>query len=222
MGAERRPGRLALLGLLLATACASRGPLPVVDPELHAAAQQGDALAMSDALEALIESGAATPADREFAYLAVSNVAGATAAESFARAAVTGRLVQQRGLRGAPLIGEVERWALRSRTLDPGFRNGAATRLLGTLYVIAPGALVKHGDSERGIELLEGLVSEHPEIVENQLRLAEAYIALGDPDPAGPSLCVCIAQRAELRRDDQQLLDQLLGTTGMPACDEAS
>ena len=28
-------------------------------------------------------------------------------------------------------------------TLDPGFRDGAATRLLGTLYVIAPGALAR-------------------------------------------------------------------------------
>ena len=39
----------------------------------------------------------------------MSTAEGATAAESFARAAVTGRLVQQRGLRGAPLLGEVER-----------------------------------------------------------------------------------------------------------------
>src|SRR5262245_26252287 len=112
MDAERWPRRLALLGLLLATACASRGPIPVVDPELQAAAQQGDALATSDALEVLIENGTATPADREFAYTAVSTAKGDTAAESFARAAVTGRLVQQRGLRGAPLIPEVERWAL--------------------------------------------------------------------------------------------------------------
>ena len=61
MVAERWLRRVALPCLLLATACASRATLPVVDPELHAAAQQGDALAISDALEVLIESGAATP-----------------------------------------------------------------------------------------------------------------------------------------------------------------
>lgn len=218
MVAERRLPSRALLGLLIATACASPTPR-VVNPSLSAAAQTRDALAISDALEALIESGSDTPADREFAYEAVSATPGETAADSFARAAVTGRLVQQRGLTGAPLIGEVERFALRSRTLDPDFREGAATRLLGTLYVIAPGALVEHGDSERGLELLEGLVSAHPETLENQLRLAEAYIALGDPDPAAPSLCICIARRSELRRDDQKLLDQLVATAA-PACDE--
>ena len=218
MVAEHRQRSLALLWLLIATACA--GPPPVVNPELMAVAQRSDALATSDALEALIERGADTPADREFAYAAVQKPELDTVAYAFARAAVTGRLVQQRGLSGARQIGEVEFWAQRSRTLDPDFRDGAATRLLGTLYVIAPGSLVEHGDSERGLELLEALVREHPEIVENQLRLAEAYIALGDPDPAGPALCVCLAKRDALRRDDQQLLDQLVATTGRPDCDE--
>ncbi len=219
MAAERRLRFPALLCFLFATAC-THAP-PVVNPELRAATQGGDALEISDALEALIESGAATPADREYAYQVVSAKVVDTAAYAFARAAVTGRLVQQRGLTGARLIDEVEIWALRSRELDPGFRDGAATRLLGTLYVIAPGALVKHGDSEQGLELLEGLVNEHPDIIENQLRLAEAYIALGDPDPAGPALCICLAHRQALRRDDQQLLDQLVATAGMRQCDES-
>jgi hypothetical protein len=185
---------------------------------LTAAAEQFDIMAVSDVLEQLVADGADTPADREFAYQVVSKVDADTAAEAFARAAVTGRLVQLRGLRGAPLIGEVEKWAVSSRGLDPDFRDGAATRLLGTLYVIAPGALLRYGNSERGLELLEGLVSEDPENVENQLRLAEAYIALGDPDPAAPALCASLARRQELRRDDQQLLDQLVATTGTPEC----
>jgi len=216
MVVERRLRAQALLCLALATACAT--PPAIVDPELRAAAEQRDALAVSDALEQRIANGTDTPADREFAYAMVSAIDGDTAAEAFARAAVTGRLVQLRGMRGAPLIGEVEKWAVRSRGLDPKFRDGAATRLLGTLYVIAPGSLVRYGDSERGLELLEGLVREHPEIVENHLRLAEAYIALGDPDPAAPALCVCLAKREALRRDDQQLLDQLLATAGTPEC----
>jgi len=218
MGAERLPGIPALLGLLLATACAT--PPAVVSPELIAVTERRDALLTSDTLEALIERGADMPSDREYAYEAVRKTDLDTAAYAFARAAVTGRLVQQRGLRGARLISEVEYWALRSRTLDPGFRGGAATRLLGTLYVIAPGSFVSYGDSERGLELLEQLVIEHPEVVENQLRLAEAYIALGDPDPAGPALCICLERRETLRRDDQQLLDQLVATIGMPDCDE--
>ena len=76
----------------------------------------------------------------------------------FARADVTGRLVQQRGFLAANLVPDIERAARRSRELDPNFRDGAATRLLGTLYVIAPAAVLEHGDSEQGLELLEGLV----------------------------------------------------------------
>jgi hypothetical protein len=220
MANERLPWSAALLCLLFASACATPPSRLVVSADLAAATKQGDALATSDALEALIERGAEASGDREYAYEMVCQQATDSAAGSFARAAVTGRLVQQRGLTGASLIGEVETFALRSRALDPGFRGGAATRLLGTLYVIAPGAFLAHGDSERGIELLEELVSEHPEVVENQLRLAEAYIALGDPDPAGLPLCVCLAHRDALRRDDQQLLDQLVETTGAPDCDK--
>ena len=87
--------------------------------------------------------------------------------------------------------------------------------------MIAPATFLEHGDSEQGLELLEQLVQEHPDVAENQLRLAEAYIALGDPEPAAPHLCVCLAQRAALRRDDQQLLDQLVATAGTPDCGES-
>lgn len=220
MANERLPWSAALCCLLFATACATAPGRLVVNADLIAAAQRGDALATSDALEVLIERGADAPGDREYAYETVCKQETDTAASAYGRAAVTGRLVQQRGLRGASLIGEVETFALRSRALDPGFRGGAATRLLGTLYVIAPGALLAHGDSEQGIELLEGLAAEYPKVMENQLRLAEAYIALGDPDPAGLPLCICLNHRLELRRDDQRLLDQLVATAGAPDCDK--
>ncbi len=205
-----------MLGLLLLSGCAS--PPAVVNPELLTPAEQGDALATADALEALIERGADTLADREYAYAAVQQGEQDTAAYAFARAAVTGRLVQQRGLPGAKLVGEVEHWALRSRELDPGFRDGAATRLLGTLYVIAPAAFLDRGDSEYGLELLEQLTQERPDMVENQLRLAEAYISLGDPEPATPHLCACLERRDALRRDDRELLARLVATAGVPEC----
>jgi hypothetical protein len=213
MGAERS---LALLLLLvLAAACATPR---AVSPRLQEVATKRDALATSDALEALIADGRDTTADREYAYQAVTASEEDTAAYAFARAAVTGRLVQQRGLLGANLVPDVERWALRSRELDPDFRGGAATRLLGTLYVISPASFLRQGDSEQGIELLEGLVREHPDVVENHLRLAEAYVALGDPGPAAPQLCFCLSRRSALRQDDQQLLDQLIATAGQPSC----
>ena len=209
--------RVAVLGgAWIAVSCATwRG---TVSPALEAAAERRDALAVADALEALIAAGDDTPADREYAYAAVTRDEEATAGYAFARATVTGRLVQQRGLLGASLVGEVEDWALRSRELDPEFRDAAATRLLGTLWVLAPASLLEHGDSERGLELLAALVRDHPDRVENHLRLAEAYIALSDRAPAEPHLCVCLAQRGALRRDEQQLLDQLVTAAGTPRC----
>jgi hypothetical protein len=205
------------MGLLLAPGCATlqRGS---VSPELAAAAERRDALVIADTLEALIERDEDSRADREFAYSAIRISEEDTAAYAFARASVTGRLVQSRGLRGASQVGEVEEWALRSQSLDPDFRNGAATRLLGTLYVIAPATFLKQGDSELGLEMLEELTRKHPDVPENQLRLAEAYIALGDQEPAAPHLCASLAQRETLRRDDQRLLDQLVATAGTPDC----
>ena len=205
----------------------SCGCWPFATGVLHATlsdvARSGDALAISDALETLIAEGKDTPADREFALKTVQSrePPTPTAAYGFARAAISGRVVQTRGLAGAGLVAEVEKWALASRKLDPGFRGGAAARMLGTLYVMAPAGWLEHGDSEQGLELLEGLVKAHPEQLENQLRLAEAYIALGDPGPGTPYLCRCRARRDQLRRDDQQLLDHLFADAGNPACPKA-
>jgi predicted Zn-dependent protease len=168
-----------------------------------------DCLVVSDELEALIEAGADTPAARERAYARVRKSPCDTAAGAFGRAAITGRIVQEKGLLAANLVRDVEFYARRSRELDPSFRDFASTRMLGTLYVLAPAALLKHGDSETGLEILETLTREHPDVPENHLRLAEAYISLGENQSARPHLCQCLAARAGLRRDEQALLAQL-------------
>jgi len=210
------PALLLAALLCLGSACAMRRE--AVHPELSATGERQDALALSDALEALIAVGQDTPADRQYAYDIVRGHEEDSAPAMFARAAVTGRLVQQQGLLAAHLVPEIERCARRSQELDPEFRGGAATRLLGTLYVMAPAVLLQHGDSERGLQLLEGLVQTHPDVLENHLRLAEAYIAFGDPAPAGPHLCRCLAGKAALRPDDQRLLHQLIDSAALPPC----
>jgi hypothetical protein len=216
MAPERARPLLALALLAGLSACASvRAP---VNPALTAADRRDGPIAVYDALEGLIEAGQDTPADREFAYRAVKDDRQDTAEAAFARAAITGRLVQLQALRGAHLVPKLERDALRSRELDPTFRDGAATRLLGTLYVAAPAPFLAYGDSERGLELLEGLTADHPDLLENQLRLAEAYLALGDPEPASGPLCRCAAARNDLRRDERTLLDRLLEQKGTLAC----
>jgi hypothetical protein len=183
----------------------STGVIPL-RPELRQAAAGHDALALSDAVEKLIDERRITPEDREAAYDAVREWPQPTAGYAYARANLVGRLAQIRGMTGALLIAEMEKWARQSVGLNPKFRNSAAKRMLGTLYVLAPASLLKHGDSEKGLELLHEVVEAFPDEPENHLRLAEAYASLGDPEPALESLCFAIANRKRLRPDSQRLL----------------
>ncbi len=207
---------LIALSFLLTSGCAV---LPRrVHSEMDAAALSNDPLAVSDALEALIAEGRERGADRQFALEFVQAHAADTAPATFACAAVLGRYVQHRGLLAVLELGEVEQCARRSRQLDPNFRDGAATRLLGTLYVMAPAKFLKYGNSETGIDLLEELVDRNPGLVENHLRVAEGYISLGDTGEARPHLCECQKRRAALRPDEAKLLDQLIRAAGGVKC----
>jgi len=180
---------------------------------------------LSDALEALIADGRATDEDRDAAYDLVQRLPASTAGDAFGRAAISGRLAESKGVFAVvttesplSLVGEAEKYAILSRKLDPEFRDGAATRMLGTLYVLAPANLLEGGDSEEGLALLEGLAEQHPTDPNTQLRLAEAYIALGDKDPAAKPLCVAISKKATLRKDDGQLLQRLIHDFGDLHC----
>ncbi len=215
-----RASHALLLGLALALpACSSAAPL-VAPP--YFATVQDDALALCDALEARIASGTATTDDRAFAWQAVKRREEETAAYAFARAAIAGRLVQTKGLMAGELVQEVEFWARKSRQLDPAFRGEAATRMLGTLYALAPGDLLQHGNAEDGIGLLEELVKRAPDLAENHLRLAEALLAQGDRTGAVTPLCVALAKKASLRADEQRLADKLHDDAGKPACPAAA
>ncbi|HKO91919.1 MAG TPA: tetratricopeptide repeat protein, partial [Polyangiaceae bacterium] len=175
-------------------------------------------LDLADALEALIAVGADTTADRQYTYQRVSSLEVVTAQDALARALVAGRLAQISGISATSLVAEVERYARASAELDPNFRSGAAQRLLGTLYVMAPAGLLEHGDSEVGLELLQSLAQRFPDHVPNRLRAAEAYLALGDPPPAQPHLCYCVAHRSGLRPDERKLLDELLAQSEVERC----
>ena len=175
-------------------------------------------MAMVDALESLIAVGRDTKDDRKFAYLSVSRQPVKDASGAFARAAVAGRLAQSSGLSATGLVAEVEQFAQSSIRMDPNFRRGAARRMLGTLWVLTPTMLLKQGDSEKGLELLTQLAKTWPQDNETRLRLAEAYVALDDIEPAYPHLCFCLAHRRELRPDDQNLLTRLVQDVKLDKC----
>lgn len=182
-----------------------------VTPQVATAAEQKDALAISDALESLIEQGRASEDDRVHALEQIRSIPDDdSAGYAFARAAVAGRVAELRGVKAGKLVTEAESFAQASIERDPEFRDKAASRMLGSLWVQAPPRLLEHGDSEEGLSLLESLTEQQPDQIVNHLRLAEAYVFLGDPDPAVPHLCTAQAGRTSLRRDDDALLTRLL------------
>jgi tetratricopeptide (TPR) repeat protein len=198
-------------------------PEEEVAPEVAEATHRQDALSVYEELEALIAHERDSEQDRAFAYERVREMPDDQSPEyAFARAALAGRLAELRGLKAIRLVGEVERWARESVRRDPEWNDAAATRMLGTLYVKAPARYLDHGDSEDGLELLEELAEARPDDPINHLRLAEAYVHLGDRDPAAEPLCKVLPVRDQLRPDEQQLLDGLvreLGGVESLACD---
>ncbi len=211
-----------LLAAILVAASAGMGCKPSADLNNPSFAGTHSAFEVYERLEALIDAQKDNKQDREDAYALVVKQADTSPEYYFARAAVAGRLAENRGLQALGLVTETEDYARKVRAIDPDYREGAATRMLGTLYVLAPPSLVKHGDSETGLELLEAEVKAHPERLISRLRLAEAYIALGDPEPAKEHLCVVQRGEATLSDGDRRLLTKLVADSGKLECSAAA
>lgn len=193
-----------------------------VDPSTPAAASEDpldqaiasrDAVAVYEQLEAEIEAGEVGKKRRQRAYEAVVGWDDQSADYAFARAALAGRVAESRGLAALDMVEETEKWARTAIDRDPTLREGAAQRMLGTLYVLA-GKHTEHGDSEEGLELLEAQAERHPDAAVNHLRLAEGYISLGDPEGAFEPLCRAQAGRDTLGGRDVELLERLLAEVG--------
>jgi hypothetical protein len=203
-----------VLGLALSSAACK--PEGTVDPSIAALSSDAEAGAWTvhETLEDRIRTGVDSEADR---HAALDKVRAApddqTAAYAYARASVAGRVAEGRGLGALDLLEEMRTWAQRSIERDPKFQDMAATRMLGTLLALA-GQHLKGGDSEEGLELLESVVEAHPEHPLNHLRLAEAFVALGDPEAGYDSLCWATAKRVMLNPEEQKLLDRLLDEVG--------
>lgn len=68
------------------------------------------------------------------------------------------------------------------------------------------------------LSMPQSVVEHWPAQHENHLRLAEGYLALGDPEPARPHLCLGAGRCAELRQDHQRLLDELFEQAEVAGC----
>jgi len=201
----------SLLLLVLCVACTPKPSANVTTPD----AAPVDPVAVYDALETEIAAATDSEQERVDALAQVERAADdGTAGYAFVRAALNGRVAELRGANAGRLVTEAEGWARKSLERDAKYRDGAATQMLGSLYVMAPARLLEHGDSETGLEMLEGLVEAQPSAPRYRLRLAQAYLHLGDDDAAKPHLCASLPARAELRGDEQTLLDKLVQDAG--------
>ncbi len=172
-------------------------------------------MAVYDALEDAIANGVDSEQQRVDALARVERAPDdSSAGYAFVRAALNGRVAELRGANAGRLVTEAEGWALKSLERNPAFREGAATQMLGSLYVMAPARLLEHGDSEKGLEMLEALVKSQPDQPQYRLRLAQAYLHLGDDAAATPHLCAALPARSTLRGDEQKLLDKLVAEAG--------
>lgn len=220
---SRRLTVVSLLACFVAGgACTPRNPQAheVSAPLAEAGeATAKDPIVILEELETLIARGQDTEEDRVYAYNRVKEMPDdATASYAFARAALAGRVAELRGVEAGGLVTEAETYARKALERDPEFREGAAQRMLGTLYVMAPPRLVEHGDSEEGLTILEDLAEARPEDPINHLRVAEAYVHLGDPQPAVPHLCRVVQDRETLRPDEKELFDSLVEEAGPLEC----
>ncbi len=201
---------LLAVGLLLTGACAPavapRPPAPpiaVADPALREELRLHQPCTEEEA-QALAGTGddgdlraaacylylAETAADRE-ARLELAR-RGLEAAERVAdrrpdsalahylSAYLTGLEAEADPLRALGRVRQIEGAALRARELNPPLDGGGPDRMLGELYLQAPGPPVSVGDPERALEHFRSAVDLAPEIPDNRLGLAEALLGLGE------------------------------------------
>ncbi|MBW2708193.1 MAG: tetratricopeptide repeat protein [Deltaproteobacteria bacterium] len=100
--------------------------------------------------------------------------------------------------------------ALQAARLKPALDHGGPDRMLGGLYLRAPGPPVSIGDLEKAIVHYQRAVSQYPDFVENRLGLAKAYLEDEDPGPACDQLqriLICMPPANEWEEPWKQALD---------------
>jgi len=80
-------------------------------------------------------------------------------------------------LRGLELVPTIEREALAAARLNPKLDHGGPDRLLGELYLRAPGFPVSIGDSGKAVIHYRRALAQDPNFPENRLGVVEALLA---------------------------------------------
>jgi len=106
----------------------------------------------------------------------------------FYRAAAIGLFIQENKLKGRSGMDDIRADAQRAIELDPTYSDGGPYRVLGTLYLRAPGPPTGIGSTRRALRTLQQAYEVAPNHPANVLRLAEAHVDLGNPQEAADLL----------------------------------
>ena len=94
-----------------------------------------------------------------------------------------GQILRERGMSGLSLLSE-EIKALKTAQEEPSIDLGGPSRVLGMLYLKAPGWPAGPGDHDAALELLSEVASQYPSHPLNHIFYGEALLATGDKKTA--------------------------------------
>ena len=93
---------------------------------------------------------------------------------------LTGLEAENAPLRGLELVPIIEREARLAAEMNPAVDHGGPDRMLGELYLRAPGMPVSIGDVEKAVSHYQRALAIAPGYPENQLGVVEALLEAGD------------------------------------------
>lgn len=93
---------------------------------------------------------------------------------------LTGLKAERQPLRALQFVSTIEREALLAAKLNPAIDSGGPDRMLGEVYLRAPGFPISIGDPEKATAFFRRAVSQAPDFPANRLGLVKALLALGN------------------------------------------
>ncbi len=107
---------------------------------------------------------------------------------------LAGLAAERQPLRGLSLVPIIEREALAAAALDPGVDRGGPDRMLGELYLRAPGSPFSVGSTEKAVRHYRRAAAADPSAPVNRLGLAEALLSADKDDEACGMLRALLAE----------------------------
>ncbi len=131
-----------------------------------------------------------------------------------------GGLADVNRLQGRRLLPQILEELERAASINPGYDQGGAYRVLGRIYYSAPGRPFSVGDINKSLELLQKATALAPSNSTNHLYLAETLLKLGRQDQARKELqqVLTATQNAEGSRGleaDKAAARELLQKSGL-------